>query len=557
MMAQAWSSEGDDMRSLRILGVLASVLLALAAFALPAMAQGAGQTPIPAATVAQSPARKVASTADHSKFEALKGPFASGPDVTKACLTCHTEAGHQVMGSIHWKWSAFNPQTGQSVGKSRTMNSFCGSPLSNEPRCTSCHAGYGWTDLRQPPPNEPAKVDCLVCHDKTGGYKKVATDAGHPLYTPRVIGGKTVEPPDLAKAAMSVGAPGRDNCGACHFNGGGGDAVKHGDLDSSLKMPARHVDVHMSPEGADMTCASCHTFNAHIPSGSRYATRAKDTHGQDLPKDDHDRATCESCHGATPHTQAKLNDHTDRVACQTCHIPAFARGGVATKTLWDWSTAGRKDANGKPVFITDDHGHLSYSAEKGDFKYGENVRPVYKWFNGRIDQTNIGDKIDDSGILTLNKLHGDASDKTARIWPFKEMQGKQPYDPELKTLVVNHVFGKDDSAFWTNFDYPKAIRFGMEYAGLPWSGQIGFVETRMYWPITHMVAPKDQAVKCGECHTAALSGRLASLGGFYLPGRDRLPLLDILGYLALVGALVGVVVHGLLRIFLAPKETDA
>jgi hypothetical protein len=37
------------------------------------------------------------STADHSKFEDLKVAFSSGPEVTKACLKSHTEAGHQFM----------------------------------------------------------------------------------------------------------------------------------------------------------------------------------------------------------------------------------------------------------------------------------------------------------------------------------------------------------------------------------------------------------------------------------------------------------------------------
>lgn len=515
----------------------------------------AAETASPSTIAAAKASTAKASTADHSKFKALEGPFASGPEVTKACLTCHTEASHQVMQSIHWKWDTISPTTGKRLGKTRTMNSFCGSPLSNEPRCTSCHAGYGWTDARQPPPNEPSNVDCLACHDKTGTYKKVPTDAGHPAYVERKVGDKIVPPPDLAKVARSVGAPGRENCGACHFNGGGGDAVKHGDLDTSLNKPSKALDVHMGVDGQNMTCATCHTFNAHIQSGSRYATRSIDTHGKDLPKDDHDRATCESCHGAEPHQVSKLNDHTDRVACQTCHIPEFARGGVATKTLWDWSTAGRKDADGKPIFIKDDHGHLKYSAEKGDFAYGENVRPTYKWYNGVIDQVNIGDKIDDTGILALNRLNGDAADPKARIWPFKEMKGKQPYDPELKTLVVNHVFGKDDSAFWTNFDYPKAIRFGMEYAGLPWSGKIGFIETRMYWPITHMVAPKDKALACAECH--ARDGRLAGIEGVYLPGRDHFRWLDLFGYAAFGLTILGIAAHGTARLVMRKKTTGA
>ena len=43
-------------------------------------------------------------TADHSKHEALKQPFAAGPEVTKACLSCHSEAATQIHKTIHWTW---------------------------------------------------------------------------------------------------------------------------------------------------------------------------------------------------------------------------------------------------------------------------------------------------------------------------------------------------------------------------------------------------------------------------------------------------------------------
>jgi hypothetical protein len=41
------------------------------------------------------------STADHTKFKELQGPFQSGPEVTQACLACHTEAGKHFMKSLH------------------------------------------------------------------------------------------------------------------------------------------------------------------------------------------------------------------------------------------------------------------------------------------------------------------------------------------------------------------------------------------------------------------------------------------------------------------------
>jgi octaheme c-type cytochrome (tetrathionate reductase family) len=499
---------------------------------------------------------KPQSTADHSKFKELQGPFNSGPEVTKACLACHNEASHQVMKSVHWTWETISPTTGKKLGKQHAANNFCGSILSNEPRCTSCHAGYDWKDKNYDFSNEE-NVDCLACHDTTATYKKVPTDAGHPLYEPREMpkgSGKIVQPPDLTKVAQNVGKPGRENCGACHFNGGGGDAVKHGDLDTSLIDPHRDVDVHMAKDGANLDCADCHTFNAHQPSGSRYAATAKDVKGLDMKHEDHNRATCESCHDLTPHEDQRLNHHANRVACQTCHIPEFARGGIPTKTLWDWSTAGKRDENGKGLFIKDDHGHLSYSADKGDFEYGENVRPTYKWYNGVVHQVAITDKIDDSKILELNRVEGSASDPSARIWPFKVMVGKQPYDPVNKTLVVNHVYGKDDAAFWGNWDYEKSIKFGMEYAGLPYSGQFDFIETRMNWFITHMVAPKEKAVQCQECHTRSEEGRLNEITDIYLPGRDRNGWVDLLGGLAIIGAIGAGSIHGIARILTRRKR---
>lgn len=504
------------------------------------------------------------STTDHSQLKALQGPFKSGPEVTKACLTCHNTAGHQVMKSIHWQWETTSPTTGKKLGKKWAANNFCGSVLSNEPRCTSCHAGYDWKDKSFDFSNQ-SNVDCLACHDTTGTYKKFGTDAGHPLYADREFepmegppGKKLFKAPNLTTIAQHVGTPGRANCGACHFNGGGGDAVKHGDLDSSLKNPSRELDVHMAKDGANLVCSDCHTFNSHQPSGSRYAATAKDPHGLDLPKDDHNRATCESCHSFAPHKDSKLNHHTNKVACQTCHIPEFARGGVATKTWWDWSTAGKMGADGKPLFIKDDHGHLKYSAAKGDFKYGENVRPEYKWYNGVVHQITITDKldglIDSQGVLDLNRVEGSAKDPNARIWPFKVMQGKQPYDPVNNTLVVNHVYGDDDTSLWKNYDYNKSIKAGMDYAGLPYSGKFDFIETRMNWFITHMVAPKDKAVPCQDCHTRASDGRLASITDIYVPGRDSKPWLDLLGGLMIAGAIGAGLVHGAIRIAARRKE---
>lgn len=124
-------------------------------------------------------------TADHAKFESLKRRFDTASDVTKACLECHTEAGRQVTRSIHWTWETINLATGQTLGKKHVLNAFCGNLATNEPRCTSCHAGYGWENNANFDFTDESKIDCLACHDTTGDYVKWPTEAGHPLYSPR------------------------------------------------------------------------------------------------------------------------------------------------------------------------------------------------------------------------------------------------------------------------------------------------------------------------------------------------------------------------------------
>src|SRR5450759_3530618 len=87
------------------------------------------------AAVAPAAAKLPKSTADHSKFKELDREFASGPEVTKACLTCHTEAAKQIHQTQHWTWEFVNPDTKQLLGKKHIVNNFCTSVKSNEASC--------------------------------------------------------------------------------------------------------------------------------------------------------------------------------------------------------------------------------------------------------------------------------------------------------------------------------------------------------------------------------------------------------------------------------------
>ena len=238
------------------------------------------------------------------------------------------------------------------------------------------------------------------------------------------------------------------------------------------------------------------------------------------------------------------NDHTDKVACQSCHIPEFARV-QPTKLSWDWSQAGRlKD--GKPYEEKGPTGTTDYMSIKGVMVWGKNVKPEYAWFNGAMKTMTVKDTIDPSKVVPVTKPMGSPDDPNSRIFPFKVHRGKQPYDKVNKNLLAPLLSGSD--GYWTNFDWQRALSKGMAAMDLPYSGEYDFVSTTYVFPTTHMVAPKENVVACNQCHVRQ-GGRLANIAGVYMPGRDRIGGLDTLGWVAVIGALIGVCIHGLGRIF--------
>lgn len=468
-----------------------------------------------------------APTADHAKFDALKKSFSGPREVTAACLGCHNRADAEVMNSSHWSWDRAEHIPGRGVvylGKRNAINNFCISTPGNEGSCAKCHAGSG----RGPGGAVPAdrySVDCLVCHDGSETYAKAPDGAGAPAGAV-----------NLGAAARSVGRPKRGNCGVCHFFGGGGNNVKHGDLEKAQFEPSRDLDVHMASAGANLQCVDCHRTKDHQISGKLYS----------LSSMDRNRVSCEQCHAALPHKDPALNSHTAKVACQSCHIPAYARANP-TKMSWDWSTAG-KLKDGKPFVEEDAGGNHAYMTIKGSFTWATQVKPSYAWFNGNASHYLAGDKIEDpSKPLALNPLLGSYADDGSKLVPVKVHRAAQPYDPVNKTLILPHLYAKSrgEGAYWRDFDWEKAAAAGMKKAGLPFSGRVAFMKTEMNWPVNHMVAPKEKAVTCEECHSA--DGRLAGVGGFYLPGRDRSEPVEKGGKLLLALTLLGVTGHGAAR----------
>jgi octaheme c-type cytochrome (tetrathionate reductase family) len=451
---------------------LAGLTVTLAVIIIPAMIflpRGEAQRDSPQAFVAQTPVHT-------SHVDLLPGPYETGQEVTRACLECHPNSAAELMKTTHWTWESKpfdvpwrdEPVT---IGKLNQINNFCIGSQGNQKKCMSCHTGYGWEENASYDFAEQANVDCLACHADTSSYAK--GDYGNPL-----------EGIDLTAAAQSVRAPTRDNCGKCHFDGGGGNGVKHGDLDESLYFPSENLDVHMGRE--NFQCTECHKTSEHVIKGRLSA--------ENFTVDPAEQVACTDCHATAPHEDERINTHLEAVACQTCHVPSIALKNP-TKTFWDWSTAGQD----KP----DDH--YTYLKIKGSFIYEEDILPNYLWWNGNLAYRYLlGDKIDPARPTDINRPAGDIQDAQARIFPFKIHVARQPYDVINSYLLQPITAG--DNGYWTNFDWDNAFRLAEPVTGLKYSGEYGFAETWMYWPSTHMVQPKENALQCNGCHNP--DGRL-------------------------------------------------
>ena len=252
--------------------------------------------------------------------------------------------------------------------------------------------------------------------------------------------------------------------------------MKHGDIDSSLVHPPADEDVHMGRHG--FLCVDCHGAPHHQIRGRAFSVSVEGSHG----------VACADCHDRPEHRDARIEAHVKSVACQTCHIPTFARK-IPTKAFWDWSKAG------DPKREEDPHHYLKI---KGEFTYEQDVVPQYRWFDRRVSRYLLGDRIDPEQVTPINMPLGGIGEKDARIWPFKVHLAVQPYDTVNHWLLAPVTGGAN--GYWTNFDWDNAFRLGAKANGLAYSGKYGFARTEMYWPLTHMVAPREKALGCADCH---------------------------------------------------------
>ncbi len=429
----------------------------------PTQTSTATQTPSPTATY--DPAYP------HRSITQYDGP--------QTCVACHATQADAALHSEHMKWD----------GKWQQVNTYCTSPAPAEYACLSCHASTG--KVTNQTVND---VDCLVCHNDT--YQRSLQPLDIPLIvtdwqgntktymTPRknAEGNYTMQPrfdlmptgTTMAQLAQNVHLPTRATCLRCHAKAGGGDGVKRGDISTANINPALKSDVHMSPQGGNFTCQTCHVTTNHQIPGKGIDLRISE--GGTVK-------TCADCHSAKPHGNSDLNKHTDRVACQTCHIPTFGKD-VATEMSRDWT---------HPVWSA--NGCSGQGAWVGEEIKAGNVVPEYTFWNGTSAVYDLAQSISPQpdGSYAMAAANGDINSTGSKLYPIKLHQSVQPRHDATGRMVQydvrwNFMTGK----------YEEAATNGVAFMGL--SGSYTWVRTTAEQLITHGVEPKENALACANCH---------------------------------------------------------
>lgn len=431
---------------------------------------------------------QAAGIAAHQAIQAYDGPA--------TCISCHEVEAQEMLDSLHMQWAGPTTEltntNGESLGKAvGGINTFCTYAMSSKGACFSCHVR---ADGNAPHPPSINDVDCLMCHNDTYQRKVIADP--HNTETVTNVNGETktyvfglvdangdyTSEPDFAKMpagttmvdlARAVHMPTRTSCLRCHAKAGGGDWTKRGDMGLNSANPTVDQDVHMSPQGADLTCSACHAASGHKISGR----------GIDLRQTEAPDPKCTDCHSAAPHSNSEYNRHAQgQVSCQVCHIKTFGKGG-ATEMSRDWL-----EPHWNPAFCSGQGGFVGHEVKEA------NVKPEYRWFDGTSYVYNLGETITPNadGTYTMAKANGAAFDGKSKIVPIKDHWTVMPLH-ESGQMVAPAIMWM----FMTG-EFDQAVQKGMEDQGL--TGSYSIVDANAEMLITHGVDPKDKAPACAECH---------------------------------------------------------
>ena len=379
----------------------------------------------------------------------IQGSFSTLVEVNRACIKCHKQQVEDIKKTVHWTWLRNRKINGKTVlsSKNDDLSRFAIAAKNNPEVCHRCHIGtfpgrpFLFNDVKQP-------VNCLVCHDTTGLY------------------GPDVDVSMLERIARRAGRPSVHNCLTCHEQ-------QCGLVPSTT--PSLINDVHMRRYG--FTCLRCHPDNGHHDL-ARTGTMAADPAMA---------AGCAGCHGQSPHTLARLNQHALLIGCQSCHIPVY---GVekAVVISWNWLLADNEFSlyqQGKKTLV-----------ENGFF-LGTNVRPIYAWDNGSDRLYTRGDRARPEKI-TILQGPGPRT-PASRIMPFSIQYGVQLQDKKFRYLL-SPLLARQSAPFLKTGELANAVSSGMQALCLPYSGESATAITASLRRLNHGVKPAAQSLACLDCH---------------------------------------------------------
>ena len=391
----------------------------------------------------------------------IKGPFSSITEVNRACMKCHQQQVDDIKKSVHWTWLRKRKINGKTVlsGMEDDLSRFAIAAKNNQQVCHRCHIGtFPGRPFLFNSTNQP--VNCLICHDTTG------------LYSP------AVDPSRLEQIARRAGRSSVRNCLICHDKQCGLAPSTGGTVTN---------DVHMQRYG--FTCLRCHPDNGHhdparsTPTGSDQATAAG----------------CTGCHGQSPHTLARLNQHALLIDCRSCHIPVY---GDAQPVIisWNW-------------LITDSPYRLFRQdntplADNGFLK-DMAIRPVYGWDDGSDRLYTRGDRTR-PGKSTILQGPGPRS-PASMIMPFALQYGVQLQDRKFHYLL-SPLLTRQETPFLKNSELAGAVSAGMQALRLPYSGESATAVTVALRRLNHGVKPAAQSLACLDCHGSAAGFNWHTLG---------------------------------------------
>jgi octaheme c-type cytochrome (tetrathionate reductase family) len=400
----------------------------------------------------------------------ISGPFASTEDVNNTCIQCHDQVKKALLKDSHWSWQRLKTVNGESqtYGKRNGLSHFAIPAPLNKDTCMGCHITVNPSQFSFEQENISAVIDCLVCHDTSGTYKRTNPDGSE-------------KENNFSYILRNIGRPSSKNCVSCHFANcslPGDDQLNR--INKHSNRP-NQSDIHMLSKEINFSCLGCHV------SGKEHSFSPEITEKGLLRTD----SRCFSCHSNKPHAHQQLNAHSATVACQTCHIPQYAVNEPAIIN-WNWSLAGKIS----PISLHTAEG-ISNILDQNGYFLARNIDPVYMWDNGNDLIYTRGNRISTESATALQQP---ANKKDGSILaPFSVTYATQLYDTKYRYLI-SPLLSNDQTNIFQESDWNTVAQKGMDSIRLPYSGTYGFTTTVTYKRLNHGVAPAEKALDCLDCH---------------------------------------------------------